>query len=310
MKVTIYILTYKHFENLYDAIKSVLNQDYSCIQLIVSDDGSPDFPKDEVVNFIELHKKDNIVDYTVLANKKNVGTVRHINNLLKIATGDIYVPLAGDDLFYSNDVINKIVECYHRTKFKVLTTSRIKYGINGDVLGYMPHCTSRAIIKKKMGTASQQHKMFTESKMYDFASGSAMAYEANFLKEMGFFDERFVLWEDGPFINKMTSKGYALTLGYDIVAIKYRDGGVSSGGNPLLQNDMFLFNETDRWINSDSYGFFHKRVLKCIKRKYLVKNLWQRFLLRICFFDVFLDRMLYINSMKWAERKDREYLNL
>ena len=44
-KVSVIILTYNQMDYLYDAIKSVLNQDYPNIELIVSDDASCNFQK-------------------------------------------------------------------------------------------------------------------------------------------------------------------------------------------------------------------------------------------------------------------------
>ena len=49
IKVTIFTPTYKRFDTLYKTIQSVLEQDYSNIEYIISDDGSPDFPYDDIV---------------------------------------------------------------------------------------------------------------------------------------------------------------------------------------------------------------------------------------------------------------------
>lgn len=189
--VTVYVLTYRKFDDIKKTIQSVLDQDYSQIELIVSDDGSPNFPYNEIVNYIEKNRSDNILSYKVLGNKQNLGTVKHINNVLKQANGTLLVPLAGDDIFYSSTVITKIVSCYFFTQFKVLCTSRAKYSENGNFVALMPHYVSRNKIATKMRTAEQQHRKFTESTFMDFASGSSMTYEAEFLRNMGYFDERY-----------------------------------------------------------------------------------------------------------------------
>mgnify|MGYP000424525881 CR=1 FL=1 len=56
-KVSVIILTYNQMDYLYDAIKSVLNQDYPNIELIVSDDASCNFQKGMLEKFIEENKK-------------------------------------------------------------------------------------------------------------------------------------------------------------------------------------------------------------------------------------------------------------
>lgn len=288
---------------------SALNQDYNDIEYIVSDDGSPNFPYEDVVNFIENHKGSNIKGFKVLNNKENVGTVKHLNNILKDATGDLFVPLAGDDMFYDKNVISRIAERYKIAGFKVLATSRVKCNHVGKMIGYMPHYLSRQIIEQEMALAEDQHKHFTECKMRDFASGSALTYEADFLRQMNFFDEKYKLWEDGPFINKVTSQGYALSFAYDIVSIKYSDGGVSSGGNPIMKVDMIKFNETDRWINASNYSWYHKRILAYTKHKYLCYSKLKRILIKFLYIDVVIDQLIYLLQEKYLGNKDVNYLN-
>ena len=70
-------LCYKNFNYIYGALDSIMNQNYSKIEIVVSDDGSPGFPKQDIIEYIETHKKNNIVGYQVFSNEKNVGTVRN-----------------------------------------------------------------------------------------------------------------------------------------------------------------------------------------------------------------------------------------
>lgn len=41
---SVVVLVYRHYEHLKTAVNSVLEQDYENIELIISDDGSPNFP--------------------------------------------------------------------------------------------------------------------------------------------------------------------------------------------------------------------------------------------------------------------------
>jgi glycosyltransferase involved in cell wall biosynthesis len=296
------------FDTLYQTIASVLNQDYNNIELFVSDDGSPSFPYQEVVDFIENNKGSNISSYYVLNNKQNVGTVRHINNILKQASGDLLIPLAGDDIFYDNSVLSKIVEKYNSTHFKVLSTSRALYISDNSFVELMPHYKSRNRIAKLMATAEQQHRCYTECKDMEFASGSAMAYEADFLREMNYFDERYFLWEDGPFINKMTSQGYPITTAYDIISIQYKGGGVSSSGNPMMYKDMQLFNSTDRRVNDNYYGWYHKRILRYTELKYRKTSFLKRIFYKVLYIDIVIDQIIYQCREKLSRISDKKYM--
>ena len=66
--ISISILTYRNYRYLYEALESVFSQDYSNIELIVSDDGSDNFPEDEIRTYIQKNKKNNI------KNKGNQGS--------------------------------------------------------------------------------------------------------------------------------------------------------------------------------------------------------------------------------------------
>ena len=78
---SVVVLCYRHFEHLDNAISSVLSQDYKRIELIISDDGSDNFPTEKIHKFIEKNKTPNICSVTVRREPKNVGTVKHLNHV-------------------------------------------------------------------------------------------------------------------------------------------------------------------------------------------------------------------------------------
>ena len=108
--ITVILLSYNTGEMLYDAIDSVLMQDYPFIELIVADDGSEIFPRERIEKYIQERKRNNIIDCTIIHRKRNVGTVKNINRALKISKGEYIRILGGDDAYpYPNtfsDTIN------------------------------------------------------------------------------------------------------------------------------------------------------------------------------------------------------------
>lgn len=288
--VTIYILTYQKFNNIYRCIDSALCQSYSNIELIVSDDGSTAFPEQEISDYIAENKHANIKFCRVIANKINVGTVKHINNILRIAQGKLFIPLAGDDVFYNENVISQIVENYERTHFNVLTTSRICVDESNTPICLHPHFKSRKIIEEM--APLDMFVAMTEMKDMHFLSGCAMVIAADFFFKLGMHDENFILWEDGPFATKVLSKGYKIETDYKIVSVKYHTGGVSSGGNQLMKKDMVYYNSKYRNLLSEQLGFIHKRRMTYnIKRS--VCGRFYKYFLYFIYFDVVLDKFQY-----------------
>lgn len=50
--VTVVTLSYKKFDYIFHAIDSVLSQTYPYIEYIIADDGSPNFPMDEIEEYV------------------------------------------------------------------------------------------------------------------------------------------------------------------------------------------------------------------------------------------------------------------
>lgn len=284
--VTVYVPTYMKFDVIYNNLRSILEQNYSDIELIVSDDGSTNFPKEDIETYIVKNRRENIKSFQVIANKNNVGTVRHINKILSLAHGDLYIPLSGDDEFYNNTVITRIVAEYNKTHFNVLSTSRITVDNEGHQLYFIPHILDRVIINLWIRTARQQLNRLLQRRYHNFASGSTMTIQASFFKQMGGHDERFVLWEDGPFIAKITNMGYRISTRYDIISVRYKLGGISTGGSSgevgqVYSKDLAFFRS-----NSDCYkqSPLTRRIIRW--RKTYPKSMSLSF--RIKFLDLFI----------------------
>ena len=82
------ILCYRKFEHLYTAIDSALLQNYPNIELIISDDGSAEFPRSDIETYISKQKSENITNVLVRQEEVNCGTVRHLNQAIAAAQGD------------------------------------------------------------------------------------------------------------------------------------------------------------------------------------------------------------------------------
>ena len=65
--VSAVVFAYRNLDEFEYTVQSILGQDYPEIELLISDDGSPDFAqhKAQIVNYIEQNKKDNLKSYEV-----------------------------------------------------------------------------------------------------------------------------------------------------------------------------------------------------------------------------------------------------
>lgn len=100
--VSIVLPTYKRAGLLAHAIRSVLNQTYSNLELIIVDDNSPDNTPEVVKSF-----SDKRIRY--VRNEPNLRLPRALNKGFSLAQGT-YLTWTSDDNLYAADAIEKLVE--------------------------------------------------------------------------------------------------------------------------------------------------------------------------------------------------------
>ena len=122
--VTIICLSYNHEKFVVETLNSVLNQNYSPIELIIVDDCSSDITKSIIEDWLLSHS-----DVRFIANEVNLGNTKSFNNALKIAKGNYIIDLAADDLLMPNG-IQMQVEAFQKSTYKNLG---IVYG-NAEII--------------------------------------------------------------------------------------------------------------------------------------------------------------------------------
>ena len=284
---SVIVLSYKNLKYLYNAIDSVLSQSYNMIELLISDDGTKDFPLDSIINYIEKNKRNNIVSYSVNSNSINLGTVKNINNAIKRSIGEYIIILSSDDCFYNNTVVERVVQRLDKSKNGVITCRRMLCDNYLNEKRLMP--TDKNIKKiKKLSTPLKQHKAFVYGQFYEMASGSCTYYTRKRLEADGLFNEDYRLLEDWTHFIEITNN-LSIESAYDIISIKYRDGGVSSSIPKILLDDYLLMMNSELHRNSNNQSCFYKRyirfnILRFRKNKFIVYFMYP---------DILLVRLIY-----------------
>ncbi len=261
MIVTIITTTYNKFNHVFETIASVLQQDYPNIQYIIADDASTCFPHEEIRNFIEKNKKNNLISYDLIINEHNQGTVRNLNEALRHAIGDIVCNLAGDDVFLHPSVISEIVERFCKINCQCLITRRVVCDVNLKPISFAPQLLSNV---KRLNSHKKKYEALITGMHYNTFSGSVFAIKYDELKKLCFYDKQYHLLEDKPLFEKILwNSDIALCL--DIYSIKYRLGGVSDKGSHnhmLQQDDLFFRKNIEKHIKDLSLS--GRRMLKLI----------------------------------------------
>ena len=303
--VTIVTETYKNFDYLEENIKSVLSQTYAPIEYIIADDGSGNFPLDKVKKIIKDNKKDNVIDVKFLISKENRGTVTNEGNAYCIAKGTILMPLAGDDEFYDNNVVSNVVHTFMKTGCEALSVSRVAVNEKKEIAYNLPHKIDYRRIKS-IDTAEKKYYSLVTGKFYNMVSGSTLYIKKDLFHRLGGYDQRFVLWEDSPFLLKMFSSGVNVETAYNINGIYYRLGGISTGNiNPKYLEDKKTYNTILMKEHYNSLPEYVKKYIDHNSKSAKCENTRERVFLYLSDCKIMLSKAIYAFNEKVGELIDK-----
>lgn len=298
--VTCTILTYKKFQYFYDAVESVLMQDYPQIELIISDDASGDFPEKEIRQFIEKKKKDNLKNILIRINPENLGIVKHANVALKNSHGEYLIGLASDDKFYEISTMKKIVDKFIETDADILSCRRM-YCMENDLtpIKIVP-CDGMLPMIKKLDTPKKQFKTLAIRRYEEIFCGASLYYKREFLMQRGWFDESYRFVEDHIVCLQYIRTGKKVIFADDIISIYYRQGGISKN-TPLLSQDDNRTYEVEIIPFLKCFNKIEQRHIVFISRKpkeYFGQSFKNKLLFILKYFDI----CILTRYQKWQDR--------
>lgn len=234
-RATIYILVYNNVDELDRTVQGVIEQDYENVEVIISDDGSTKYDT-AVLNTYAEKIRQRYKDVKVNINQQNVGTVKHLNKVFKLATGDIFITCSSGDCFKSSSAVSDIVKHFEKTGELIATARRIDRYNTGDkvrpgaflglLLKLCPRKLAYYMIRKK-----------------NLISGACTYYRRELFEKYGYHDEDYHLVEDYPYYVSLLLKGEKIGFINKPVMI-HTIGGVSTGKiHPSIYKDIELMRE-------------------------------------------------------------------
>lgn len=249
---TFAITAYNNYKYLFEALESVFIQDYPNIQLIISNDGSSDFNDEELQQYIDAHKPQNIRQVLIKNHAENMGTVRNVEFCRSNAQGEYIMYMAADDALNGSGVLTRFADEFEKLgeNALVLTARVAMCGLSlQDIESYEPSEDGIRAIRdmtpvQLFGRLSHTWTIPTTSTCY-----RKTIYDA-----VGSYDTDYFIMEDGPLYIKMARMGIKIHWIDDLIAARHRGGGISHGNTLNLS-------ESYRKYRYDEIIFFEKEIL-------------------------------------------------
>ena len=189
LKISVIIPTYNRGNIISHSIKSVLNQTYKNLEVIIVDDGSVDNTQQEIDKI-----KDNRIKYIKL--EKNYGAPNARNIGIKNAVGQLISFQDSDDILYPN----KLEKQFHNiiNKNSNLDFCKIKVIFNSSYSFFYPNARQ----EKSIFDGNIFNELISKG---NFISTQAILAKTNFIKKY-YFDPEMPRLQDYDIILRMIPK--------------------------------------------------------------------------------------------------------
>lgn len=226
--MTAVVLHYNNGDVIYDAIDSVLNQDYPHIELIVSDDFSGNFDGEAIKNYIESNKGPNIERVVVRQNETNLGTVAHLEQVRLESQGEVELLVAADDCWHDEGVFSAFAGFFEEGGPDVeFVTSQIE--MCDERLETVESLFVTPAVQQMLLNGDMQSLIDYEAYNCGLA-GPGSAFRRSYFDKIGKLSEHYAIVEDWPAHVRWLRMGKRIYY-LDRVTLKHRHGGISHSAN-------------------------------------------------------------------------------
>lgn len=297
--VSINVLAYNASSFIVETLDSIKAQTYPNIELIVSDDASSD-------NTISVTQKwldengNRFNGVQLLVAESNQGVTASSNRALKASSGIYWKPIGSDDLLMPDAIEKFVGYMISHPESKIVFGNQITFtGDFKDKNFQKDKLLFRHLYFKDSTTALQQRKFQTR---HFLGCAPASFGVVATLREVGGFDTRYPMNEDGPLYKRLTSHGYKLHyLDEYVVYRRVHEGSIMHQkhtdalmGNNMVQNLLHPVVDIDEYVSVfwKAMGRFSRWLgIMVIK----TGNTRQSFICRLCNFN-----RRWLNPYKWS----------
>lgn len=224
-RITLAVLAYRQSDFIDEAVRSALGQICEPIEIVLSDDCSPDDTYERMQALAAAY--DGPHQVVVRRNGCNLGITAHYNEVMKSAKGQLVVVMAGDDISLPERV-SATAQAWDATgqRADLLACDVFDMSFEGKDLGTL-----------KVDDLAQWRGVEDWARKRPFVIGAGHAVTRRLFERFGSLHPG-VMEEDQVNTLRALCSGGAATMRQALV--RYRRGGISSGSRPGSAQDFLL----------------------------------------------------------------------
>jgi glycosyltransferase involved in cell wall biosynthesis len=255
--ISIIVLSYNNSSYIFDTINSILQQNYKNIELIITDDGTEDFNKQMYVDYILINRKDNITNLIVHKNEVNLGTVKNVNNAIKMSKGEYIKIIAADDVFYDRNVISAFIAFFKNTD-SIIVASKIDMCDSNLISSANNFYNNLEFNLTKLNSK----QCFIELCKINFIPAPGVCFTRKLFVQFGYFDQNYRLMEDWPMWLRLIRNNCKIDF-LNIISAKYREYiGTSTIPSKMFTEDYVKCFNNEIRPYKDILGYWlHKKLI-------------------------------------------------
>lgn len=283
--VSVVVVSYNSASTIVETLDSIKAQTYQNLELIVSDDCSPDKKTIEIIQKWLDANGSRFIYTELVTTDKNTGVSGNINRGVAKSQGDWIKSIAGDDLLIPTAIeefVNYVIN--HSEKVRMCVCDVEPFSVEGEVPETIIQAYAR-FFEKESEPYEKQRKRVMNNLVF---VGPAYFYSRELFDEIGGFSEQYGNAEEWPFVYKIIMGGNRIyTLNKKLVRYRVQLFSLCHKKDATGLANKTLFDGTYRHFFDFAFGDLIRngRVLLawqyalyywCSRAQYHIKNRYLR----------------------------------
>lgn len=227
--ISVVIITYNSSKYVVETLESIKNQTYQNIELIVSDDCSPDNTVEICRKWMEENQK-RFVRTKVVTTEKNTGIAGNANRGIRVAKGPWIKGLAGDDKLMPDCIERNVRYITTHPDAQLVFSKVVPFGLTKLI--------EQSFQQFHFEYFQLEQKYFKYLLLIkNFIPAATAFINHQLFDELGGYDERMPFIEDWPFWMKAACRNIKFHfINEETVCYRMEETSISLG----MKNDKFL----------------------------------------------------------------------